>query len=117
MPIYVDCTYGHMIDIDYSWPERSSQESIIDVNAFINIRVYTQWIADRPNPASDAAKIAAILEIRGWFWERHLLEASSAECSKQRAYHKSLTGKDMRKLVNGFVKPITESLGLGVSED
>ena len=127
MPVYVDCKFGHMIDIDWKRVYCDDASHHIDVAAAIDIQTYTKFLATHvsTNWTRISQVVDMILEVRGWFWESYLNDAKNfpdITCAPgQRnivtARLASVTPQKMRELVIEFVKPLAESIGLGVSDD
>jgi hypothetical protein len=127
MPVYVDSKVGHMIDIDWRRVYRDDASYHIDVDATIDIQVYTKFLAMHVsnNWTRISQVVDMILEIRGWFWESYLNDAKNfpgitcapGQRNIMTARLASVTSQQMHELVIEFVKPLAESIGLGVSDD
>lgn len=116
-----------MIDIDWKRVYCDDASYHIDVDATIDIQVYTKFLAMHVsnNWTRISQVVDMILEIRGWFWESYLNDAKNfpgitcapGQRNIMTARLASVTSQQMHELVIEFVKPLAESIGLGVSDD
>lgn len=110
MPIYVDCQYGHMIEIDWKREYNEDGTHHVDIGASIDVKIYTKWLADQRQAQWDnvANVIDEITEIRAWYWESFMLTVPKG------------TAPDKVKLRSACIEYIAvyaTMLGLGISED
>lgn len=110
MPIYVDCQYGHMIDIDFKRKYNEDGTHHIDIGASIDIKIYTKWLADQRQAQWNnvAALIDEITEIRAWYWESFMLCVPKGTNPDKATLKAACV-----EYVTGYAAP----LGLSISED
>lgn len=110
MPIYVDCQYGHMIDIDWKREYNEDGTHHVDIGASIDVKIYTKWLADQRQAQWNnvAAMIDELTEIRAWFWESFMLDVPKGTVPDKGA---------LKAACIMYTKDYTLPLGLSISED
>lgn len=111
MPIFLDCKYGHMVDVDFKRVFDEDGDYHTDIGAAIDIRIYTKWLAEQSALLwqEHAANINNVLEIRAWFHET-LSMSQNNDGTKPTEGH-------LQNATRVYLKHYADKLGLSVSED
>lgn len=117
--LYIDCKYGHMIDIGV---RGGSRNELLEPIAALNVTVYTKWLLDpTEHVGRDALDIASAMDIytdvRGMFYDLILPTLFGMNSQKQLEGHKSLTKEKVFKEIKNTLYAGVTAFGLGFSED
>lgn len=116
--LYIDCKYGHMVDIGV----RIARNGMVEPFATLNVSVYTKWLLD-PNEhvGREALDIAEAMDIYtnvlGLFHGYLLPRMFGMNNQTQLEGHKSLTKEALFKEIKNTLYAGVTSFGLGFSED
>lgn len=117
--LYIDCKYGHMIDIGV---RTGSRNELIEPFSTLDVTVYTKWLLDpTEHVGRDALEIANAMDIytdvRGMLYDLILPTMFGMNNQTQLEGHKSLTKETLFKEIKNTLYAGVTAFGLGFSED
>lgn len=116
--LYIDCKYGHMIDIGVQYV---GPDHVVEPIACIDVKIYTQWLLDQRGSDRDLIAIAKVVaqytEVRCWFYEYLLPFKYGLHNQVSHENHKNLSKEVLfEEIKNNLYNSVT-AIGLGFSED